>query len=98
MRCERESASIVVSACPPTVDHGMEVAPGAATIERVARFHGGGLRVVSTHLATSAGSDSRRVLRTKADSLLHEIRSLGDDRSLDHAVRMSLRADVQRID
>jgi peptide subunit release factor 1 (eRF1) len=75
-----------------------DLAPNAATIERIEHFHGGGLRVVSTYLATTAGSDARRALRTKADSLLHEIRSLGDDRSLDHAVRMSLRGDMARID
>ena len=75
-----------------------DMAPSAATIERIAHFHGRGLRVVSTYVATTAGSDARRELRTKADSLLHEIRSLGDDRSLDHTVRMSLRGDMQRID
>lgn len=73
------------------------MAPSAATIERIAHFHGGRLRVVSTYLATTAGSDARRGLLTKADSLLHEIRSLGDDRSVDHAVRMSLRGDMERI-
>jgi peptide chain release factor subunit 1 len=36
-------------------------------------------------------------LRTKADSLLHRVRSLAADQTLDHEARVSLRGDIARI-
>ena len=60
-------------------------------LDRLAHRDGDGLPVVSVYLAVTGGPDARRALRTKADSLLHEISSLAEDRSLDHAARMSLR-------
>ena len=54
--------------------------------------------MVSVYLALHPGPDARRALRTKADSLLHRIRSLASDGSLDHDARMSLRADIERIE
>ena len=72
--------------------------PSARTLDRIERLHGEGLPVVSVYLAVHPGPDARRTLRTKADSLLHRVRSLATDGSLDHDARMSLRADIERIE
>jgi peptide chain release factor subunit 1 len=56
------------------------------------------LPVVSAYLAASPGRDARRVIRAKADSLLHQVRSLAQDHSLDHDARVSLRGDIERIE
>jgi hypothetical protein len=74
-----------------------ELVPSASTLDRIARVHGERLRVVSVYLAVHPGPDGRQALRTKTDSLLHQVRSLADDGSLDHDARMSLRADIERI-
>ncbi len=70
----------------------------AGTIDRITRFRGDGLPVVSVYLAASPGRDARRVIRAKAHSLLHQVRSLVQDRSLDHDARVSLRGDIERIE
>src|ERR1700733_10087952 len=75
-----------------------ELMPSARTLDRIARLHGEGLPVVSVYLAVHPGPDAPRTLRTKADSLLHRIRSLANEGSLDHDARMSLRADIERIE
>jgi peptide chain release factor subunit 1 len=46
----------------------------------------------------TAPGDAHSKAVTKADSLLHEIRPLADDRTLDHSVRLSLRQDIQNIE
>lgn len=71
--------------------------PSARTLDRITRFDGDGLPVVSVYLAVTGGPDAPRAIPTKADSLLHRIRSLTEDHSLDHEARMSLRADIERI-
>jgi hypothetical protein len=80
-----------------------ELVPSAHTLDphkldRIARVHGEGLRVVSVYLAVHPGPDGRRALRTKTGSRLRRVRSRADDGSLDHDARMSLRADIERID
>ncbi len=70
----------------------------ARTVDRITRFHGDRLPVVSAYLAASPGRDGRRAIRAKADSLLHQVRALVQDRSLAHAARVSLRADIARIE
>ncbi len=70
----------------------------AETIDRITRFDGDGLPVVSLYLSIPPGMDSQAGARTKADSLLHEVRPLANDRSLDHDSRMSLRQDIERIE
>jgi peptide chain release factor subunit 1 len=70
----------------------------ARTIDRLARFHSGGLPVVSLYLGIAPGRHGRGAIRTKADSLLHSLRSLAEDRSLDRDARVSLRADIERIE
>jgi peptide chain release factor subunit 1 len=82
---------------PERANAPAELVPNARTLDRIARVHGEGLPVVSAYLAVHPGPDGRRALRTKADSLLHRIRSLADDRSLDHNARMSLRADIEEV-
>ena len=85
------------SPAPEQEDVPPDLVPSARTLDRIARFDGEGLPVVSVYLAVTAGPDARRAIRTKADSLLHRIRSLAEDRSLDHDARMSLRTDIERI-
>jgi hypothetical protein len=75
-----------------------ELVPSARTLDRISRLHGEGLPVVSVYLALHPGPDARRTLRAKADSLVHRVRSLASDGSLDHDARMSLRADIERIE
>jgi hypothetical protein len=70
----------------------------AETVDRIARFHGGELPVVSLYAAVDPGPESRKILRTKVDSLLHELRPLAADKSLAHDVRVSFRQDIERIE
>ncbi|HEY2653110.1 MAG TPA: hypothetical protein VGI50_14380 [Solirubrobacteraceae bacterium] len=74
-----------------------QLVPSARTLDRIARLDGDGLPVVSVYLAMGPGPDARRTLRARADSLLHRIRSLAEDGSLDHDARMSLRADIEQV-
>jgi peptide chain release factor subunit 1 len=71
----------------------------AETIDRIMSFNGADLRVVSVYLAVPTDLARRkRELSSKVDSLLHEIRPLSNDRSLEHDVRLSLREDIERIE
>jgi hypothetical protein len=70
---------------------------GTETIDRIAHFDSGGLPIVSTYLTVPPGPDAHAAARTKADSLLHEIRGLGEERSLGHDARLSLRRDIERL-
>ncbi|HKX14584.1 MAG TPA: hypothetical protein VJN19_05285 [Propionibacteriaceae bacterium] len=70
----------------------------AETIERVTRFDGGRLPVVSAYLGLDANPQDRRSLPTRASSLLHEIRPMTKDDSLDREARLSLRGDLERIE
>lgn len=92
------SAADITVPGPPSPKAGTDRLLGAQTIDRIARFHGGGLPVVSIYLAIAPGPAGRRAVPTEAHSLIHEIRSLADDRSLDHDARLSLRGDIERIE
>jgi hypothetical protein len=70
---------------------------GTETIDRIAHFDGGGLPIVSIYLTVAPGPDAHASAITKADSLLHGIRGLGEDRSLGHDARLSLRRDVELV-
>lgn len=70
---------------------------GTETIDRIAHFGGGGLPIVSIYLTVPPGPDAHASATTKADSLLHGIRGLGEDRSLGHDARLSLRRDVELV-
>jgi peptide chain release factor subunit 1 len=70
----------------------------AETIARVTRFDGGKLPVVSVYLGLHPDRRDRRSLPTRASSLLHEIRPMAKDHSLDREVRLSVRGDVARME
>ncbi|MET8141087.1 hypothetical protein ABZU32_12330 [Sphaerisporangium sp. NPDC005288] len=67
----------------------------AETIDRIIRFNGGDVPVVSLYV--SVGADGNTTLSTRVNSLLHEIRPLGQDSSLGRQARMSIRGDIERI-
>jgi peptide chain release factor subunit 1 len=75
----------------------VDYAPSAETIERIEHLRGDGLPIISAYLAVHPGPEGRKMLRSESDSLLHEIRPLANDRSLEHASRLSLRKDIARI-
>jgi hypothetical protein len=68
------------------------------TIHRITRFDGGKLPVVSMYVELDAARRDRGSLPTHASSLLHEIRPMSKDQSVDREVRLSLRGDVERIE
>ena len=70
----------------------------AETIDRVTRFDGGKLPVVSMYLGLNPDPQDRSSLVTRASSLLHEIRPMAKDNSLDRDARLSLRGDTERIE
>ncbi|MCW2880674.1 MAG: hypothetical protein JWQ95_4774 [Sphaerisporangium sp.] len=66
------------------------------TIDRIIRFNGGDVPVVSLYVGV--GQDGPTALSTQVNSLLHEIRPLGQDSSLGRQARLSIRADIERIE
>jgi hypothetical protein len=68
----------------------------AETVNRIVRFHGGGLPVVSLYARIDPGA-SRAEVHTRVHSLLDEIRTLATDQALEHRSRLSLRADIERV-
>jgi peptide subunit release factor 1 (eRF1) len=69
----------------------------AETIERIVSFDGGDLPVLSAYVAVEV-DPGNRAPRTHAASLMHTIRPLTEDGTLGHAARVSLRADIERIE
>jgi peptide subunit release factor 1 (eRF1) len=68
-------------------------------VQRIESVSGGGLPIVSMYLGLAPEpGDVHASAVTKADSLLHEIRSLEADRGFDHDARMSLRGDIETIE
>jgi peptide subunit release factor 1 (eRF1) len=70
----------------------------AEMIDRITRFDGGNLPVTSVYLGLDADRRDRRSLPTRASSLLHEVRPMTKDHSLDRDARLSLRGDIERIE
>ncbi len=69
----------------------------ADRLERIMRFHGGPLPVVSMYVTIPpVTGDAHRVAAAKVDSLLHDLR--GREEGLDHNARVSLRGDIERIE
>ncbi len=68
------------------------------TIDCIKHFHGSELPVVSIYVAVNADAGARKGTRTKVDSLLHAIRPQTEDHSVAHAVRLSLRHDIERVE
>jgi len=69
----------------------------AETIERIVSFDGGDLPVLSAYVAVEV-DPGNRAPRTHAASLMHTIRPLTENGALGHAARVSLRADIARVE
>lgn len=61
------------------------------------QFDGGGLPTVLIYLTVPPGPDAYALAKTKADSVLHEIRGVGEDRPLGHDARLSVRRDIEHV-
>jgi nucleotide-binding universal stress UspA family protein len=75
----------------------VDYAPSSETIRRIEGLRAGGLPIVSAYVPVAPGPEGRKHLRSETDSLLHQIRPQANDHELDHAVRLSLRGDIDRI-
>ncbi|HEV7584291.1 MAG TPA: hypothetical protein VGO14_00785 [Solirubrobacteraceae bacterium] len=78
-------------------DLAVEYAPSAETIRRIEGLRGDGLPIVSAYAPVPPGPEGRKLLSSELDSLLHRIRPLAADHDVEHAVRLSLRDDIERI-
>ncbi|MES4888273.1 hypothetical protein [Streptomyces sp. NPDC096012] len=67
-------------------------------IERILRLRGDGLPLVSLYVPVNPGRPDRREFDSRVSSLLNRIRPLAEDGSAEHAVRLSLREDIARIE
>jgi peptide chain release factor subunit 1 len=63
------------------------------TIDRIIRFDGSGLPIVSLYVRV----DPDNSVHTRVSSLLDQVRPIGRDRSLAHDARLSIRKDLERI-
>jgi peptide chain release factor subunit 1 len=70
----------------------------AESLERVTRFDGVKLPVTSVYLGLQQDRRALRSLSAQVSSLLHQIRPMTKDQSLDRDVRLSVRADIERIE
>ncbi len=91
------SSTVESHRSPESAIAGADRLLGTETIDRLAHFDGGGLPIVSIYLTVPREPDAHASARTKADSLLRGIRGLGEDRSLGHDARLSLRRDVELV-
>ena len=69
----------------------------AETIERIVSFDGHDLPVLSAYVAVAV-DPGNRAPRSHAASLMHTIRPLTENGTLGHAARVSLRADIERVE
>jgi peptide chain release factor subunit 1 len=67
-------------------------------VRRVTTFRADGYPVVSMYVGIPRDSGHRPDLRTRVGNLLHQIRPLAGDASLPRAARLSIRADLGRIE
>lgn len=67
-------------------------------VDRILRLAGNGLPFVSLYLPVEPDQPGRRTYRARLASLLEGIRPLADDRSLEHAARLSLGDDIAKIE
>jgi peptide chain release factor subunit 1 len=70
----------------------------AEMIDRVIRFHGEGVPVVSAYVAIPANPHDRRTVRSRLKSLAHGVRPLTEDQTLDRRAKLSLRRDLERLE
>jgi peptide subunit release factor 1 (eRF1) len=68
------------------------------TIDRLIQFDSGGLPVLSVYVRVPAEKAARSTLNAEVSSLIHQVRPFANDKSLDHEARVSLRADIERIE
>ncbi len=68
----------------------------AETVNRILKFHGNGLPVVSLYGRIDPGASPREV-HTRMMSLLDQVRTLAKDQALGHQSRLSVRADIEHI-
>lgn len=70
----------------------------AETVNRIVGFRGNGMPVISLYAVVPCEPEDRgTVVRSKVDSLLHDIRPMAQDHQLDHDVMLSVRADIERF-
>ncbi|MCW3028167.1 MAG: hypothetical protein JWN81_1378 [Solirubrobacterales bacterium] len=82
---------------PVAAQVDVDYSPSLQTIRRIEELRADGLPIVSAYVPVVPGGEGRKLLRSETDSLLHQIRPIANDRELDHAVRLSLRGDIDRI-
>jgi peptide chain release factor subunit 1 len=68
----------------------------AETVNRILKFHGNGLPVVSLYGRIDPGASPGEV-HTRMTSLLDQVLPLAKDQTLEHQSRLSVRADIERI-
>jgi hypothetical protein len=91
------SSTLESSRSPESAIAEADLLLGVASIDRIAGFDPSGLPVVSIYLTVPAGPDAHASAKAKGDSLLHEIRDRGEDRSLGHDARLSVRRDIEQL-
>lgn len=69
----------------------------AETIDRILRFDGQGLPVTSLYVPVQPGPGGSRDVQSRVTSLLDQISPMAKDSSVEHDVRLSVRADIERI-
>jgi Bacterial archaeo-eukaryotic release factor family 10 len=69
----------------------------AETINRIIRFDGRGLPVTSLYAPVAANPRSTRDVHSRVSSLVDQITPLAKDSSAEHDIRLSVRADIERI-
>jgi peptide chain release factor subunit 1 len=67
-------------------------------IDRLIEFDSGGLPVLSAYVRVPAEKAARSTLNSEVSSLIHQVRPLANDKSLEHEARVSLRSDIERIE
>ncbi|MGZ4589204.1 MAG: baeRF10 domain-containing protein [Actinomycetes bacterium] len=70
----------------------------AETVERLHHVQVDGLPVVSAYVGVSPEDTTGRQTQSRVSSLMHDVRALLDDQSLDREARLSLRGDIEQIE
>jgi peptide chain release factor subunit 1 len=67
-------------------------------VRRILGLRGDGIPILSLYAQVPPGPPGSRELRSRVDSLVSEIRPLTSDESVDRNARLSVRADIERIE
>ena len=70
----------------------------AETLHRITHFEAHGLPVVSLYVPVPPDPGERAGVRSRVASLLDRIRPVGEDPSLSHEAKLSVRDDITRIE